>query len=502
MREYYLGSNFKLDDIETLISGNVKFKLNQKSISKLKKSREAIDKLLKSGRIIYGINTGFGQLASEVISKENLNLLQLNLIRSHACGVGAALSDNEATAILFVRANELARGHSGVRVELLNTMIELLNKRIVPYIPQKGSVGASGDLAPSAHMALVLIGEGKAKFYGDREFQPSSKILKKAGIKPVQLKEKEGLALINGTQAMQAIGGLSLLNSIKVFDTAIYSAALCLDALKGTTVAFDERIHLLKPHIGQLYVAERFRQLLDGSEIRESHKKNDKRVQDPYSLRCMPQVMGAIRDNLEYCQSVIETEFSSVTDNPLIFVNKGELEALSGGNFHGQALSFIFDFASINMTALGNMSERRIAQLVSDFKILPPFLAKNPGLESGFMIPHVTAAALCNQNKILSHPASADSIPTSANKEDFVSMGANAAIKLREITENVARIIAIEIISSACAIEYHRPLKSSRKLERFIDRIYEYSPKIEGDIEFSSRIEKIAVEILNGTFCR
>lgn len=500
MKKFFIGESFTLEELpEILTDRDIKFLISEKTKKDLSMSRKSLEKLLETGKIIYGINTGFGELASQVISKEKLKTLQLNLIRSHSCGVGKPLSDLEARALIFIRANELARCHSGVRPIVVETLCEILNKRIIPYIPEKGSVGASGDLAPSAHMSLVLIGEGLAKFEGEDKFEPSLKILKKAGIKPIELCEKEGLALINGTQAMQAIGGLSLVNSFRIFESAIVAGALSLEALKGTPVAFDRRIHLLKPHNGQIYVAEKLLKLLKGSEIRESHKINDKRVQDPYSLRCMPQVMGAVKDTLEHCKKVIETEFKSVTDNPLIFIEGNDVEALSGGNFHGQALSFIFDFAGIAMTALGNISERRIAQLISDFKILPPFLAKNPGLESGFMIAHVTAAALCNENKILSHPASSDSIPTSANKEDFVSMGTNAALKLRKINENVARIIAIEMLAATKGISYHKPLKTSKELSKIIEKIYSISPEIEGDTEFSWRIETLADEILSGS---
>ncbi len=500
MGKFYLGESFLLEELPALLGPKTKFELSAAAEKKLFSARKALESLLKSGKIIYGINTGFGQLASEVVSSENLDKLQLNLIRSHACGVGEPLSDREARALLFIRAGELARGHSGVRPVLVKTMIEFLNKRIVPRIPQKGSVGASGDLAPSAHMALCLIGEGLARFEGEKDWKPSRIVLKKAGIKPLVLKEKEGLALINGTQAMQAVGGLALLEALNVFHTSIKSAALTVDALKGTPVAFDEKIHRLKPHPGQLFVAEKLRVLLEGSEIRMSHAKNDKRVQDPYSLRCSPQAMGPMLDNLMHCQQTLEREFTAVTDNPLVFADNKKVETFSGGNFHGQALSFIYDFAAINMAALGNISERRIAQLVSDFKILPPFLAKNPGLESGFMIAHVTAAALCNENKILSHPASADSLPTSANKEDFVSMGMNAALKLRETVRNVSAIIAVEMMAAAAGIEFHRPLKSSPALEKFMDTIYRFSPRAEGDFEFSGRMENIAAAVRNGAF--
>ena len=500
MKKFNIGDKFLLEELPEILGKQVKFEFPKSREKKLFFARKALENLLKSGKIIYGINTGFGQLASEVVSSENLDKLQLNLIRSHACGVGEPLSDLESRALLFIRAGELARGHSGVRPVLVKTMVDFLNKRIVPRIPKKGSVGASGDLAPSAHMALCLIGEGFAKFEGEKEWRKTSDILKKAEIKPITLKEKEGLALINGTQAMQAVGGLALWESFNIFYTSIKTAALTIDALKGTPVAFDEKIHMLKPHPGQILVAEKLRNFLKDSQIRMSHAKNDKRVQDPYSLRCSPQAMGPMIDNLAFCRETLEREFTAVTDNPLVFADGKNVETFSGGNFHGQALSFIYDFAAVNMAALGNISERRIAQLVSDFKILPPFLAKNPGLESGFMIAHVTAAALCNENKILSHPASADSLPTSANKEDFVSMGMNAALKLNEINKNVSSIIAVEMMAAASGIEFHRPLKTSPALERFIEKIYYFSPRIEGDCEFSDRMEILSEQIRKGTF--
>jgi len=326
--------------------------------------------------------------------------------------------------------------------------------------------------------------------------------MKKAGIKPVELAEKEGLALINGTQAMKAVGGLALFEAVNLFDAAVLAGAMSVEALKGTPVAFDPRIHALKPHHGQREVAAALEGLLKGSPIRASHSRNDRRVQDPYSLRCMPQAMGAARDALGYALEVFETELASVTDNPLLVEGKkrGSIEVLSGGNFHGQAVSFAADFAAIAVTSLGNISERRIAQLVSDFRILPPFLARDPGVESGFMIAHVTAAALCNENKVLSHPASADSISTSANKEDFVSMGMTAALKLKEVVRNTARVTAIEMMAAAEGIEFHRPLRSSRPLEKALARLREVSPAFKGDEVFSGRIEAVAEAVLAGHF--
>lgn len=501
-RPFTLGTAPDIVDFAEVAHGFRKVVVPPKALKLIESRRALLEGMLAEDKVMYGINTGFGELASQRVSRESLKSLQVNLIRSHACGVGEPLDDAEATALMFARVNELAMGNSGVRPVLVKRLAELINKNVIPFIPSKGSVGASGDLAPSAHMALVLIGEGLAKFAGERDWQPAETVLKKANIKPIELAEKEGLALINGTQAMKAVGGLALFEAMNLFYSAVIAGAMSLEALKGTPVAFDPRIHALKPHAGQLEVAEMLEAILKGSKIRASHSANDKRVQDPYSLRCMPQAMGAARDAIEYALNVFETEFGSVTDNPLVVAGKkpGTIDVLSGGNFHGQAVAFASDFAAIAVTALGNISERRIAQLVSDFKILPPFLARNPGLESGFMIAHVTAAALCNENKILSHPASADSISTSANKEDFVSMGMNAALKFKTVVRNVACITAIEMMAAAEGVEFHRPLKSSARMEAALAKLREISPAFKGDEVFSGRIEAVADAIMSGYF--
>ncbi|MFA6435213.1 MAG: histidine ammonia-lyase [Elusimicrobiales bacterium] len=502
---FALGDSPTIDEFALVSEGALKVVFTPAARARVTRARTELGALLKEDRTMYGINTGFGQLATERISGANLKQLQVNLIRSHACGVGVPLTGAQARGLMFARANELARAHSGVRPLVVEKLAEFLNKGLIPHIPSKGSVGASGDLAPSAHMSLCLIGEGKARIAGSKKFKdwaPAAQVLKALKIAPVELAEKEGLALINGTQAMQAVGGLAIYNALKLYSAAVLTAAVSVEALKGTPAAFDERIHLLKPHRGQVEAAATLRDLLKGSEIRASHAASDKRVQDPYSLRCLPQVMGAVRDAVEYSLNTVETEFSSVTDNPvLVDAKKGKgIEVLSGGNFHGQALAFAFDFAAVAVTAMGNMSERRIAQLVSDFVILPPFLARNPGLESGFMIAHVTAAALANENKVLSHPASADSIPTSANKEDFVSMGMNAALKLDTIVRNAAYITAIELLAAAQGVELHRPLKSGPRIEDALARLRRIAPVFKGDEEFSTRIEAVARAILDGYF--
>jgi histidine ammonia-lyase len=501
-KPFLLGSIPDIVDFAEVAYGFRRLAIPPKALKLIESRRAKLEALLAEDRVMYGINTGFGELASQRVSSESLKALQVNLIRSHSCGVGDPLEDAEAAALVFARANELAMGNSGVRPVVVRRLMDLVNKGVIPFIPSKGSVGASGDLAPSAHMALVLIGEGYAKFRGEDEWRASAAVLKKAGIKPIELAEKEGLALINGTQAMKAVGGLALFEAMNLFSAAVLTGAMSLEALKGTPVAFDPRIHALKPHRGQQAVAAKLLELLKGSQIRASHKSSDKRVQDPYSLRCMPQAMGAASDALEYALGVFETEFASVTDNPLVVAGQGpgSIEVLSGGNFHGQAVAFAADFAAIAVTALGNISERRVAQLVSDFKVLPPFLARNPGLESGFMIAHVTAAALCNENKVLSHPASADSISTSANKEDFVSMGMNAALKLKTVVRNTARIYAIEMMAAAEGVEFHRPLKSSRRLEAALADLRQISPAFKGDKVFSERIETVADAMLTGCF--
>lgn len=464
------------------------------SLSPIKKSRSIVEKIASGHNPVYGINTGFGSLASQKIPKDKLLELQKNLVLSHACGVGEILSQQEARAILFLRANELSRGYSGARVKLIEHMLKIFNSQASPFIPSQGSVGASGDLAPQAHMALLLIGEGNAFLKG--KLMKSSQVLRAIGCSPISLEAKEGLSLINGTQAMQAVGGLALSFAYRVFEAAQKAAALSLEALTGTPTPFEDQIQKLKPHPGQIEAARQLKLFLKGSPLRESHRTNDPRVQDPYSLRCLPQVHGAVFDALEFSRKTVEREMESVTDNPIVFPN-GEI--ISAGNFHGQALSFAFDFAAIALTSLGNMSERRIFQLIlGQAPRLKPFLAQRPGLESGWMIAQVAAASLASENKILAHPSSSDSIPTSANQEDFVSMGMGAALKLKKILDNVSRIIAIEILCAASAMEYHKPLKPGPEVLSFLKRLRDQiSPDLR-DRPLSSEIEKARLLILDG----
>jgi len=458
-------------------------------------SRRLLLKLAAEGRPIYGVNTGFGELASRRIPDGQLKALQRNLVLSHACGVGQPLGPAEARAVLFLRANELARGFSGVRPELVLLMARLLDAGVAPVIPSRGSVGASGDLAPMAHMALLLIGQGEA--YDNGAKTTASAALRRARLKAAELQAKEGLALLNGTQAMQGVGGLALHQAFRVFRAAQLAGAMSLEAMTGTPVPFAQALQRLKPHPGQGAAARALRGLLAQSEIRESHRDNDPRVQDPYSLRCMPQVHGATLEALEAARRTVETEMGSVTDNPLVVGR----QVLSSGNFHGQALSFAFDFAAIALTALGNISERRVFQLISgQAPRLTPFLARNPGFESGWMIAQVAAAALASENKALAHPASADSVPTSANKEDFVSMGMGSALKLKRVVWNAAQIAAIELLCAAQGVEVHAPLRPGRGVEQGLKLLRARVSRSQGDEVLSGKMEHARDLILNGYF--
>jgi len=434
------------------------------------RARAVVDTLVANNKISYAITTGVGKLSDVRIAGEQIRELQVNLVRSHAVGVGEPLAISETRAMMLLRANSLSKGHSGVRAVTIDTICELLNRGVTPFVPSQGSVGASGDLAPLAHLALALIGEGEC--FDDKGARISSaEALRRAQIKPLVLEAKEAVSLINGTQAMLAVGVLSLLATETLIDTADVIGAMACDALKGTDVAYDERIHKARPHAGQTRTAANLRRLLEGSQIRDSHRDCG-RVQDAYSLRCIPQVHGAVRDTLTHCRVVFETEANSAVDNPLVFVKNskaadGEGDVLSGGNFHGEPLAFALDFLAIALSALAGISERRLERLVNPAlsEGLPPFLASGAGLNSGFMMPQVTAAALVSENKVLAHPASVDSITTSGNKEDYVSMGMTAAIKLKKIVENTRNTLAIEAMAAAQAIDFLAPLKTSKPLQ-------------------------------------
>jgi histidine ammonia-lyase len=428
------------------------------------RARAVVDEIVAGNKVAYAITTGVGKLSEVRIAGDQIRELQVNLVRSHAVGVGDPLALAETRAMMLLRANSLAKGYSGVRAVIIDTLCEMLNRGVTPFVPSQGSVGASGDLAPLAHLALALIGEGEC-FDEKGQRVPSADALKRAQIKAVVLESKETISLINGTQGMLAVGTLSLLAAETLVDSADVIGGLTCDALKGTDAAFDERIHKARPHAGQMKSAANLRRMLADSQIRESHRECG-RVQDAYSLRCIPQVHGAVRDTLVHCRNVFEIEANSAVDNPLVFLSgNSEGDVISGGNFHGEPLAFVLDFLAIALCALAGISERRIERLVNPAlsEGLPPFLAAGAGLNSGFMMPQVTAAALVSENKVLAHPASADSITTSGNKEDYVSMGMTAAIKLRRIVENARNVLAIEAMAVAQALDFLAPLKTSKR---------------------------------------
>jgi len=463
-------------------------------------SRQVVEEIVGRQAVIYGISTGFGKLADVRIPPDKLQRLQLNLVRSHSCGVGRPLSEAEVRAMMLLRANVLTLGFSGIRLEVIQLLVEMLNCGVCPVVPEKGSVGASGDLAPLAHLALSLVGEGEAFLHGDR--MPSGTALQKVGLQPTHLQAKEGLALLNGTQAMHAVGGLALLRAQRLARVADVAGAMTLEALKGTPVAFDERIHNARPHPGQQAVARHLLALLRNSEIRASHSENDPRVQDAYSLRCMPQVHGAVRGALGHCEEILLIESGSATDNPLVFTDNGDV--LSGGNFHGAPLALALDYAAIAMTDLMSISERRIDRLTNPdlSEGLPAFLAQEPGMQSGFMIAHVTAVALLNEAKVLAHPASVDNLPTSAGKEDHVSMGMTGALKLRTIVENAENVLAIELLAAAEGLEFRRPLKAGVGVERAFGALRSIAARVDEDRALSPDIERVAQAIRDGKFDR
>jgi histidine ammonia-lyase len=464
-------------------------------------ARTVVDEIVASNKLAYAITTGVGKLSDVRIAGDQIRELQVNLVRSHAVGVGEPLAVTETRAMMLLRANSLAKGHSGVRATVIDTLCEMLNRGVSPVVPSQGSVGASGDLAPLAHLALALIGEGEC--VDERAVRvPSAEALKRAQIKPLVLEAKETISLINGTQAMLAVGILALLAAETLVDTADVLGGLCCDALKGTDTAFDERIHKARPHAGQTKTAANLRSMLEGSQIRESHRDCG-RVQDAYSLRCIPQVHGAVRDTLAHCRGVFEIEANSAVDNPLVFLNdpkNAQGDVISGGNFHGEPLAFALDFIAIALSALAGISERRIERLVNPAlsEGLPPFLAAGAGLNSGFMMPQVTAAALVSENKVLAHPASVDSITTSGNKEDFVSMGMTAATKLKRIVDNTRIVLAIEAMAVAQALDFLAPLKTSKRGQAAHSAIRSVCPTMEKDRVMYADFARLATLIASG----
>jgi len=454
------GQKLTLEQVEAIADG-APCALSPAARRAVRESRKVVDRAVKDGRQVYGVNTGFGHLSNVRIDDDKLDQLQMNLVRSHSAGMGDAFSERVVRAILALRANCLARGHSGLRLATLERIVEMLETGICPVVPRHGSVGASGDLAPLAHIALAMIGEGEVFHRGRRV--PAGEAWKRHRIQPLTLGAKEGLALINGTQVMSGVGILALLSAERLAGLADIAGAMTLEALMGSHGAFDRRIHKARRHAGQQASAANLRRLLKKSEIEKAHRDCG-RVQDCYSLRCMPQVHGAVRDALTHVRGVLEIEVNSSTDNPMVFSEQGDL--VSGGNFHGQPVSIALDHLATAVCSLGNISERRIERLTNpDHSGLPPFLAHDPGLDSGFMIAQVAAAALVSENKLLAHPASVDSIPTSANKEDHVSMGVHAARKAAKIVDHVAAILGIELLVAAQALDLRRPLTAGEGAE-------------------------------------
>ncbi|MBS4033097.1 MAG: histidine ammonia-lyase [Ignavibacterium sp.] len=493
------GNSLTLNQIEFFRKENPFVSLSKESIKKVIKARRLIDKWVDEGKVIYGVTTGFGEFANVRISKKDIEKLQENLIISHSTGVGDPLPPFIVKLMMLLRINALASGHSGIRLETLELLISMMNNNIIPVIPSQGSVGSSGDLAPLSHLVLAMIGKGEVQIYKDvmNEDQHKVKIikssvaLKKFGLTPVKLAAKEGLALINGTQMMTAFASYICIEAIKLEKIADIAGALSHEALRGTDNAFDSRLHKLRPFPGQIAVAKNILAMIKGSEIRESHREDDPRVQDSYSIRCMPQIHGASRDTIDYICSRIETEINSVNDNPLIFPD--DEAHLEGGNFHGQPIALAMDFMAIALSEYANASERRTERMLNgSLSSLPRFLAKNGGLNSGLMIAQYTAASLVSENKVLSHPASVDSIPTSANQEDHNSMGSISARKCFQILKNVQAVLAIEILTSCQALEFHKPLKPGKGTMVGYQLVRKISKPIDSDVILYVEIEKVS----------
>ena len=487
------GSGLTLEQVMAVARGGEAAGLAPRAAQAMRISRAAVERLAGGEQAVYAVNTGVGLLADRRIAAADLEQLQRNIIRSHACGVGEPLSREEVRAMMLIRANVLAKGLSGIRAVVAERLCDLLNRGVTPVVPSRGSVGASGDLTPLAHVALVLIGEGEAEYQGTRS--SGGEALARAGLEPLVLEAKEGVSLVNGTQAMVAVGCLQLATAERLAEAVDVIAALTVDVLRGTPQAFDPRLQEARPHPGQRASAANLWRLFEGSQIRASHAACA-RVQDAYSLRCAPQVHGAARDTFAEARRVFSIELNSATDNPLVFGG----EVLSGGNFHGQPVALQLDYMAIALAALAGISERRIDRLVNPTlnEGLPPFLADNAGLESGYMMLQVTAASLVAENRVLSTPATPGSITTSGNKEDFVSMGMTAALKLKQVAANVGLVLAIEVLCAARALEALRPLRTSPALEAVYEELRRIAPRLPGDQPLSSQIEAVAQWIGEG----
>jgi histidine ammonia-lyase len=498
------GNDLTFDQLHRIAFDNEQVSLSSIAAERMNASRAIVEKLVASGKTAYGINTGFGKLASVRISSEQVRQLQINLVRSHACGVGEPLGRAETRAMMLLRANALAKGLSGVRPSTVQTLCAMLNAGVHPIIPEQGSVGASGDLAPLAHLAHVVIGEGTAEFNG--EILPGGEALRQANIMPVTLEAKEGLSLLNGTQGMLALLGLALGEADVLADTADVAAALSLDALRGSPGAFDSRIMHARPYSGAGRTARNLAHLNEGSEIRESHRsaEKDSRVQDAYSLRCTPQVHGAVRDSLSQARELAQVELNSATDNPLVFVKEnGEGDIISGGNFHGQPLAMAADQVAIAIATLGGIAERRIEQMTNPLtSMLPAFLTPEPGLNSGFMIAQVTAAALASENKALAAPHSVDSISTSGNQEDYVSMGMSGARRLGKMLLNLQHILAIELLCACQGIDLLAPLKTGELATEAYAAVRAKSPKVTEDRPLAPDINAVSALIDSDLFAK
>lgn len=499
MKTIYIdGNTLTLEHARAVVLSDAAAEIAPAARKAMEASRGVIAQVIASGATVYGVNTGFGQLARQRISTDQIRALQVNLVRSHCVGVGELLAESEVRAMILLRANALAKGLSGVRPVIVDTLCAMLNRRVHPVIPSKGSVGASGDLAPLAHLAAVVMGEGEAVFQGAA--MPGGDALRRAGIAPVTLEAKEGLSLLNGTQGMLALLALGLLEAETLADTADVATALSLDALKGTPAAFDARIAHARPYPGHAQTARNIERLNAGSEIRESHRAaaTDPRVQDAYSLRCAPQVHGAVRDALTHIRRTVEIELNSATDNPLVFAEAGDV--ISGGNFHGQPLAMAADALAVALATLGGISERRIDQMTNPATSrLPAFLSEHAGLHSGFMMAQVTAAALASENKALATPHSVDSIPTSGNQEDYVSMGMSAARRLRPMLENVRYTLAIELLCACQGIDLLAPLQTGTEAAKACAEVRKLVSRLQDDRVLSPDIASITGLIGRGT---
>jgi histidine ammonia-lyase len=486
------GNSLTLEEIIKVAREHYEVELSEEAKKRVIKCRAIVDKIVENDQVIYGITTGFGKFSDVTISGEDCKVLQRNLIISHACGFGDGLAKDAVRTAMLLRANALSKGYSGIRLETLNTLIEMLNKGVHPVIPEKGSLGASGDLAPLSHMVLPMLGEGEAEYNG--EILTGEEAMKRAGIHTVELVAKEGLALINGTQIMTAVGALALYDGINLVKVSDIAAALTMEALRGIKDAFDLRTHNIRPHHGQINTAENLLNLIEGSNL--ITRQGDLRVQDAYTLRCLPQIHGASKDALNYVKEKVEIEINSVTDNPIV---TEEGEVISGGNFHGQPMALSFDFLGIAMSEVANVSERRLERLINyQLNDLPAFLVKHGGLNSGFMITQYAAAALVSENKILAHPASVDSIPSSANQEDHVSMGTIAARKARDIIKNCERVVATEILAACQGIDFRENVSLGKGTKIAYDTVRETVDFMDKDVVMYKELDKVLSIVTNG----